>query len=157
MLSCSGNIGDPEVGSCNEFCTFQRETAFSLTEPNVAFDDRPRFSPLRRINNHTGQATYQLHGGVGGLPSPQYPMAYPAPSAMGMPPTGMVVGPSYQPMREGYDTTSASPGFATDSSERMRSALGAAQTVGLSLLLAAGTVRSAKSNRSKVLGFPYRT
>lgn len=82
-------------------------------------------------------------------------MTYSAPSVMGMPPAGMGVGPSFQPMREIYDSK-GNPGFATDSSERMRSRLGAAQTVGLSLLLAAGKVRSSKSNRSKVLGFSYR-
>eukprot|EP00752_Nemacystus_decipiens_P003092 g2863.t1 len=108
------------------------------------------------INNHTGQATYHLHGAVGAPPSPQqYPMAYQAPSTMGMPPAGMVAGPSFQPMREVFDSK-GNPGFYTDSSERTRSRLGAAQTVGLSLLLAAGKVRSSKSNRSKVLGFSYR-
>lgn len=113
---------------------------------------------MRRVNNHTGQAAYQLYGGVGGLPSSPYPVTYyPAPSAMGMPPTGMAVGPSYQqPMGEANYGSHGNPAFATDTSERTRTALNVAQTVGLTLLLAAGKVRSSKSNRSKVLGFPYR-
>eukprot|EP00903_Cladosiphon_okamuranus_P016586 g15300.t1 len=110
------------------------------------------------VNNHTGEATYQLHGGVGGAPIPQqYPVTYPAPSAMGMPPAGMVVGPSFQPMREGSYESSTHPGIATDVSERRRAAIGAAQTVGFSLLLAAGKIRSSRSSRGKVLGIPYRT
>lgn len=78
---------------------------------------------------------------------------------MGMPPTGMAVGPFYQPMGEAANYgNSGHPGFATDSSERTRTAVNVAQTVGLTLLLAAGgSVRSSKSSRrNKVMGIPYR-
>lgn len=84
--------------------------------------------PLRRMNSHTGQTTYQLHGG--GVPNSYYqdPMNHAAPPmAMGMPPASMV--PPAQP----YHPTTRGASFG--STDRTDVAQTVANTVGLGLLV----------------------